>query len=49
LLAIEAATLRQPARIEAIARGALGMDVPEPSRVMSAAANKRRLTAGRVR
>jgi cell division protein FtsL len=34
LLALEAATLRQPARIEAVARGTLGMDQPEPSRVV---------------
>lgn len=34
LLAIEAATLRQAARIEAVARGSLGMDVPEPERIV---------------
>ncbi len=34
LLSIEAATLRQAGRIEAIARGSLGMQVPEASRVV---------------
>src|SRR4029078_3047895 len=34
LLAIEAATLRQPERIERIARGTLDMDLPEPARVV---------------
>lgn len=50
LLAIEAATLRQPERIETIARGALDMDVPEPARVVPVGrAGGRERTAGRVR
>jgi len=50
LLAIEAATLRQAARIETVARGALRMDVPDPSRIVpiDGRAELRR-TAGRVR
>jgi len=50
LLAIEAATLRQAARIETVARGALEMDVPEPARIVpiEGGAEARR-TAGRVR
>lgn len=34
LLSIEAATLRQAGRIEAIARGSLSMDVPAPSKLV---------------
>lgn len=34
LLSIEAATLRQSARIEGIARDSLDMDVPDPSRII---------------
>jgi cell division protein FtsL len=34
LLALEAATLSQPDRVEAVARGAFGMDVPRPPRVV---------------
>jgi cell division protein FtsL len=34
LLALEAATLRQPARVEAVARGTLGMDQPDPARIV---------------
>lgn len=51
LLAIEAATLRQAARIETVARGALDMDVPEPERVVPVDDERRpaRRTAGRVR
>ena len=50
LLAIEAATLRQPERIETIARGSLGMEIPEPERVVPVGrAARRRRTAGRVR
>lgn len=49
LLAIEAATLRQAARIETIARGTLEMDVPEPERVIPVERRQRRRTAGRVR
>jgi cell division protein FtsL len=50
LLAIEAATLRQPDRIETIARGTLDMDVPEPARVVPVGQQAHReRTAGRMR
>lgn len=49
LLAIEAATLRQAARVEAFARGALGMDVPDPARIVPVGSRAARPTAGRVR
>jgi cell division protein FtsL len=51
-LAIEAATLRQAARVEAVARQALDMDVPEPERVVPVgrfAKVRTARTAGRVR
>lgn len=51
-LAIEAATLRQAARVETVARTALHMDVPEPSRIVPlgrASAGTQGRTAGRVR
>jgi cell division protein FtsL len=35
LLALEAATLRQPDRVEAIARGSYGMDIVPASRVIA--------------
>ncbi len=35
LLSIEAATLSQPDRVEAVARGAFDMDQPTPPRVIS--------------
>jgi len=43
LLALEAATLRQVDRVEAIARGSFGMEAPPSSRiiVMGSAAQKR--------
>lgn len=37
LLSLEVATLSQSDRIEAVARGAFGMDVPTPARVVSMA------------
>jgi cell division protein FtsL len=50
LLAIEAATLRQSERIETIARGRLGMDVPDPARIVPVGRDGRqRRVAGRVR
>ncbi len=49
LLAIEAATLRQADRVEAVARGTLEMDVPEPERVVPIDGRRRRRAAGRVR
>ncbi|MCA9574603.1 MAG: cell division protein FtsL [Polyangiales bacterium] len=50
-LALEAATLRQAARIETVARGSLGMSVPTPSRIVPIGNEEahRRATAGRVR
>ncbi|MGF1469858.1 MAG: cell division protein FtsL [Sandaracinaceae bacterium] len=51
LLAIEAATLRQAERIETVARGTLGMDLPRPERVipMSSSGRTAGPSAGRVR
>lgn len=49
LLSIEAATLRQSGRIETIARGSLGMEVPKPTRIVTMKETKRRSAAGRVR
>jgi cell division protein FtsL len=49
LLSIEAATLRQAARIEAVARGALGMEQAESQRVVPIDGQPRRRAAGRVR
>lgn len=49
LLSIEAATLREPDRVEAVARGTLGMDVPDPSRVVSVGHRGGRRAAGRMR
>jgi len=52
LLSIEAATLRDVTRVETIARGALGMEVPEAERVVavgSGAGGGRRRTSGRMR
>lgn len=49
LLAIEAATLRQAQRVEAVARGALDMDVPEPERIVPIDGRRRQRAAGRVR
>ncbi len=51
-LAIEAATLRQAARVEAVARQVLDMHVPEPQRVVPVgrfAKSRTARTAGRVR
>ncbi len=49
LLAVEAATLRQAQRVEAVARGALDMDVPSPDRVVPVDGRRRQRAAGRVR
>jgi len=49
LLSIEAATLRAPDRIEAVARGSLGMEVPEPSRIVPVGQAGARPSAGRMR
>jgi len=49
LLALEAATLRQAPRVEAIARGVLEMEPPSADRVVPITPRRRRRTAGRVR
>lgn len=49
LLSIEAATLRQSGRIETIARGALGMEVPKPTRIITMSAQQAPTASGRVR
>ncbi len=50
LLAIEAATLRQAARVETVARGTLEMEVPDPDRIVPMHKNQRaRRVSGRVR
>ena len=49
LLSIEAATLRQSGRIENIARGTLGMEMPKPTRIVTMKEKSRRAAAGRVR
>jgi cell division protein FtsL len=48
-LALEAATLRQAARIEAVARGELAMDMPEPHQVVAVDGRRRSRAAGAVR
>lgn len=45
LLTLEAATLRQPKRLESMARAALGLEVPPPERVIMVGARN----AGRTR
>ena len=49
LLSIEAATLREPERVEAVARGTLEMDVPDPSRIVPLGVRTGRRAAGRAR
>ncbi len=50
LLSVEAATLRQSARVETVARGVLEMDVPEAARVIPIVPSRnQRTTSGRVR
>ena len=48
LLSLEAATLSQSDRVEAVARGSFDMDVPAPSRVISVG-GKARVLSGRAR
>jgi len=48
LLSLEAATLSQSDRVEAVARGAFDMDVPAPTRVLSIG-GKSRVLSGRAR
>jgi cell division protein FtsL len=47
LLSLEAATLRQADRVETVARGAFGMDVPAPSRVIAIGGSTLRNAGGR--
>jgi cell division protein FtsL len=49
MLQIEAATLHQAARVEAVARGRLGMDVPEAERIVPIDGEQEHRTAGRTR
>lgn len=49
MLSIEAATLREPERVEAVARGTIGMDVPDSSRIVSIGQRASRRSAGRMR
>jgi len=49
LLSLEAATLRQSVRVEAVARGSLGMDVPDGDRVVPVGGRRATATAGRFR
>lgn len=49
MLSIEAETLRQSGRIETIARGTLGMEVPKPTRIVAMKEKPNRPAAGRVR
>lgn len=49
LLAIEAATLRQPDRVRHVAREALHMDVPQADRVVPVGARRAQRASGRVR
>jgi cell division protein FtsL len=49
LLSLEAATLREPDRIEAVARGTLGMDVPDAARIVPVGQRATRRSSGRMR
>lgn len=49
LLSVEAATLRQADRIETVARGTLGMDVPQPIQIISVEQARWHIPAGRVK
>jgi cell division protein FtsL len=49
LLALEAATLRDADRIETVARGALGMDVPGSPRIISIDKTRTHAPSGKVR
>lgn len=49
VLSIEAATLREPERVEAIARASLGMDIPDASRIVPIGQRTTRRSAGRMR
>jgi cell division protein FtsL len=49
LLALEAATLRQVDRVEAIARGSFGMEVPKASHVIMMGGGQEQHASGRAR
>jgi cell division protein FtsL len=49
LLALEAATLRQVDRVETVARGSFGMEVPSPSRVIMMGGEPQARISGRAR
>jgi cell division protein FtsL len=49
LLAIEAATLRNPARVEAVARARFAMEVPDPTRIVPMGRTPGRRASGRTR
>jgi cell division protein FtsL len=49
LLSIEAATLRDPSRVETIARGSLGMEVPDTDHVVPVGQTGTRRASGRMR
>lgn len=49
LLSLEAATLRQADRVEAVARGSLDMELPDPARVITVGERVRSPSAGGAR
>ena len=49
LLSIEAATLRDPERVETIARGSLGMEIPDTDHVVPVGRGATRRASGRMR
>ena len=48
LLSLEAATLRQSDRIETVARGSLGMEMPDPPQIISVSSKRKRAPSGRA-
>ncbi|MCA9582238.1 MAG: cell division protein FtsL [Myxococcales bacterium] len=49
LLSIEAATLRQAARVETVARGSLQMEQPDRTRIIPVRERQERAVSGRAR
>ena len=49
LLMLEAATLREADRVESVARGSLGMDIPDSPRIIPVGGRPQRPTAGKTR
>lgn len=49
LLSLEAATLSHADRVEAVARGSLDMEVPDPTRVITVGERTRKASAGGAR